>query len=699
VLIVQVKQKMRDAIEEQSTQLFVLAPVFLAIGIALYFDRTTEPERFIDAFVLGVVLIIMSGLSYIRSSGLYARFMAAFLMMMSFVAFGFGLADYRTSSIQTPMLKEKIFGSVVTAIVTDIEKQERATRLYLQIEKSSDSEVKALKNIRVSHRGEIPETLKAGDLVELKVVLNPPSKPLYPGGYDFGRVAYFKQIGAVGYSISDISIIKEGQGTYFFENARQTLSKTIYAHIEKDENASVINAFMTGEKKAIPEPVLERIRASGLAHLLAISGLHVGFVAGIIFFLVRGLLALNPYMALEWPIKKIAALFALLGAAYFTFIVGAAVPTQRALIMTGLVLFAVLIDRTAISMRLVALAALIILIIKPEELLNLSFQFSFAAVVALVWFYQMAGGALGYYYATSNWALKAVLYFVGLALTSLIAGLATAPFSLFYFNHFALYGVLANMLAVPVMGMIVMPFVLFTYLFMPLGIEALPLAIVDYGVTWILAVADYTASLEGAVIELPSWPHSAFILFVLSGVFLCLFKGIVSKLCALACILMGILMAYQIDYPDIIINAEKDIIAVRDSTNEYWFSNVRREKFMTDMWMSRFHQTEKHRWPKKEESQKNAPIQCDDQGCLYFKEADIIAFPKSIDAIFTDCTKADFVIAQTYFKPKFNCYKEQWLTTRSLKKYGTTLLYWQKEQQQFKSFTVQDAHGDRPWRQ
>lgn len=689
---------MREAVEEQSTQLFVLAPVFLAIGIALYFDRTTEPERLIDAFVIGSVLIIMSGFSYIRSSGLYARFMAAFLLLMSFVAFGFGLADYRTSSIQTPMLKEKVFGSVVTAIVTDIEKQERATRLYLQIENSSEPEIQALKNIRISHRGELPESLKAGDVIELKVVLNPPSKPLYPGGYDFGRVAYFKQIGAVGYSISDISIIKSGEGHYFFENARQTLSKSIYSHILKDENASVINAFMTGEKKAIPEPVLERIRASGLAHLLAISGLHVGFVAGIIFFLVRGLLALSPYLALEWPIKKIAALCALLGAAYFTFIVGAAVPTQRALIMTGLVLFAVLIDRTAISMRLVALAALIILIFKPEELLNLSFQFSFAAVVALVWFYQIVGGKLGHYYATSNWLLKLILYFVGLAMTSLIAGLATAPFSLFYFNHFALYGVIANMLAVPVMGMIVMPFVLFTYILMPIGLEALSLAVVDYGVTWILAVADYTAALEGAVIELPSWSQTSFILFIFAGVFLCLLKGRLSKICASVFVLAGLLIASHIDYPDIIMNAEKDTIAVKDQNNSYWFSTIRREKFMTDMWMARFHQTEKQAWPKEGE-EKKAPVRCDDKGCLYFKGQDIIAFPKTIEAHFTDCKQANFVMAQTYFNQKFGCDKEKGLSIKRLKKQGTTLFYWQGKQHEFDTLSVQDVHGIRPWRQ
>ncbi len=678
--------------QAQRTQLFVFTPVFFAIGVGMYFGRTQEPERLADSFVLGGVFLCLSALSYFRSSKTYARFMAAFLFLMSMIAFGFFAADYRTDSVKTEMLKERVFGTMVTGVVTNFEQQEKAMRFYIAVEESDNPAIARLKNIRISHRGKLPNDFDAGDMVKVKVVLNPPSRPMYPGGYDFQRVAYFSQIGAVGYSISDVMIIERREGAFLFENMRQDLSRKIALVIPDKVNASIVNAFMTGEKKAIPKDVLENIRDSGLAHLLAISGLHVGFIAGIIFFLVRGGLAAIPYCALEWPIKKIAAFFALLGAAYFMMIVGAAVPTQRALIMTGLVLFAVLIDRTAISMRLVALAAFLILLFKPEELLNLSFQFSFAAVVALVGFYQGARSWLSHYYGRKGMVGRIALYFGGLAMTSLVAGLATAPFSLFYFNHFAFYGLLANMLAVPVMGIVVMPFVLLVYLFAPFGWETLLLILVDYGVSWIVGVADYTASLSGAVIHLPSWRGGAFICFIFAGLLLFLTKGKELKIISVVLIVLGVVMAMTTKKPDIIFDEKREIIAVRGSDGAYWFSNIRRNKFMTDMWKNQTMQDVKPFW-----TEEGSPVVCDDLGCVYTLKGKRIAFPLKQQAYYEDCQQSDFVIADTYFRKEFGCSPQQWFGLKEWKGQGVITLFYNQTDHQFDITSVRDVHGNRPW--
>ena len=215
---------------------------------------------------------------------------------------------------------------------------------------------------------------------------------------------------------------------------------------------------MTGERSAIPPAVMAAVRDSGLAHLLAISGLHIGLVAGILFFGLRGALALVPPLALRYPIKKWAAAAAIPGAFAYALVAGATVPSQRAFLMIGLVLLAVLLDRRGLSMRTVAWAAVIILLLHPESLLGASFQLSFAAVTALIAGYEVVRGRrrLGGNGPPVIW--RRILFYVGgVALTTLIAGAVTAPFAAYHFNRLAAYGLAANLIAVPVTALWIMP--------------------------------------------------------------------------------------------------------------------------------------------------------------------------------------------------------------------------------------------------
>ena len=265
---------------------------------------------------------------------------------------------------------------------------------------------------------------------------------------------------------------------------RQTITTKIRA-VLKGVSGTIAAALMTGERSAIPEDVMTAIRDSGLAHLLAISGLHIGLVAGIIFFGARGLLALIPPLALRFPIKKWAALAAIAGAFAYAFIAGATVQTQRALLMVGMVLVAVILDRRGLSIRLVAWAALAILVVAPESLLGPSFQISFAAVTALIATYETLSERRQYReYEHSRlppWVREAMFYLAGVALTTLIAGVATAPFAIFHFNRFAGYGLAANLIAVPVTALWVMPWAMAAFLLMLFGFEAAALTPMGWG--------------------------------------------------------------------------------------------------------------------------------------------------------------------------------------------------------------------------
>src|SRR5438067_9157992 len=201
----------------------------------------------------------------------------------------------------------------------------------------------------------------------------------------------------------------------------------------------VASAVITGKRGTMPEEVKQAFRNSGLSHLLAIGGLHLGLVGGFVFFAVRGGLALIPWVALRYPIKKITAVVTLVVLFCYLMISGAAIPTQRAFVMTGIVFAAILLDRLRISMRICAIAALVVLLIDPASLVGVSFQMSFGAVVALIAVYEKWGVELAHRFHRGSWVNKVWGYFAAIAVTTLVATVGTEPFAIYHFHHLILY--------------------------------------------------------------------------------------------------------------------------------------------------------------------------------------------------------------------------------------------------------------------
>lgn len=353
-----------------------------------------------------------------------------------------------------------------------------------------------------------------------------------PGAYDFQRSLYFAGIGGTGFALGGAEKIS-GNGAsnnasnnggaigsqmslgQMWQRMRQTISTRIRGAIGGDTGA-VAAALITGDRSAISKPVLQAFRDSGIAHLLAISGLHVGLVAGLLFFGLRALLALVPALALTYPIKKWAAFFAICGAFFYALLAGATIPTQRAFVMIGLVLPAVIFDRQGISMRLVAIAACVILLFRPESMLGPSFQMSFAAVVALIAAYEGWGRDLRAR-TDSNWRKRAILYLAGIALTTVIATIATAPFAVHHFNRIAVLGLAANIAAVPIATLWIMPFAILGMFLMPLGLEKFALIPMGWGIDTVIGVAQFVASQEAAVIAVGALPVAGLIAIALGG--------------------------------------------------------------------------------------------------------------------------------------------------------------------------------------
>ena len=302
---------------------------------------------------------------------------------------------------------------------------------------------------------------------------------------------------------------------------RLTIAERIRAVLPATAGAIGV-ALITGDQGAISKPTMQHMRDSGLAHLLSISGLHIGLVATILFVGLRLLLAALERVALYYPIKKWGAMLAFVGAVFYVLLAGAPVPAVRSFIMTSMFLLAVILDRTAISLPPVAWAAVVVLLVSPEELIGPASRCRLRP--SSRWSpptrrTRSAGGSArdagwtGGRRATSPWRSS-----------SLIATLATGPYSIYHFNRIAFYGVAANMIAVPLTGVWVMPWAVLAVILMPFGLEALALVPMGWGVDGIIAIAEYVAGLPSAVSVVPAMPVAGLAIITIGGLWLCLWQ-------------------------------------------------------------------------------------------------------------------------------------------------------------------------------
>src|SRR6516162_8642160 len=301
------------------------------------------------------------------------------------------------AGIGAPMLQRHLGPVVVTGRVVDIDLAEKGWRIVIAPDPLPGLDAGDLPRRLRLHIPQKSDELNPGDRVSLKAMLYPVPAQILPGGRDYQRELYFAGIGGVGYTFGAAHRIAgaepEGGWREDLRHLRMEMTRRIAA-VLPGSTGGVASALITGKRGAIAEEVKQAFRDSGLSHLLAIAGLHLGLVGAFVFFTVRGGLALVPRVALQYPIKKIAAAAALLVLIGYLLISGAAIPTERAFVMNGLVFLAILLDRLRISMRVCALAAAAVLALAPESLVGVSFQMSFGAVVALIAVYETFGARL-----------------------------------------------------------------------------------------------------------------------------------------------------------------------------------------------------------------------------------------------------------------------------------------------------------------
>lgn len=424
---------------------------------------------------------------------------------------------------------------------------------------------------------------------------------------------------------------------------RFDVAARIMAGAPEEASRGIAAALLTGDRSGIGDGALQAMRDSGLAHLLAISGLHVGLVAGILFAVARASLALIGPVAVRYNVKKWAAVAALLGALAYVLLAGVSVPTQRAYLMTALVLIAVLLDRTSLSFRLVAVAATVVLLLAPESLLSPSFQMSFAAAMALIAIYEALRGGLMRWASGQTFAMRPTLYLGGVLLTTLVAGFATGPYAMFHFNRIADYGLLANLLAVPITGLWVMPFGLLALALIPFGAEELALVPMGLGIDAVLWIAEKVAALPGAVTLVPATSGTVLGIITLGLLWLCIWRRR-WRFLGLVPIAAGLALVMVARGPDILIEGEARLMAARDETGTLWLSSRQRARFAGESWLRMGGQEGTNTWPIRDGLAANG-MRCDALGCRQLIRDQWVAFVLDARALTEDCARADVVIS------------------------------------------------------
>ncbi len=576
-----------DTLEAEHDRWFLWLPVAFGAGIAAYFALPREPSLVTALLPAAALLALRVGL---------ARHTLAVLATTALLAaaLGFGAAKLRTEYVRAPALHERVGPVAVYGFVELVEPRAgKGQRLTLRVTAMENHEA-GMRPHRVRVRTLTDTDLKPGDAVQLRAVLNPPPEPALPGGYDFARTAWFASLGGVGYTVGPVTrAVLAGEVPLALRisaaiaRVRQEIGRRVL-EVLPGQTGAIANALITGERGGIAEETNQAFRASGLFHILSISGLHMVIMAGAVFLLVRLLLAAVPAIALRYPVKKWAAAAAMVGALAYLMISGAASATVRSYIMISIMFLAVLLDRPAIELRNVALAALLILVLWPESLLDPGFQMSFAAVVGLVsvyeWLRRRRESRREHDGSRRGMVRTAALFLGGIVTSTLVASLAVAPFGVYHFQNTQQFAILANLLAIPICNFIVMPAALGALVAMPLGLEGAPLLIMGWGISAMVWCAERVAALPGAVGRMPSMPTIAFALMVCGGLWWALWSQRWRVLGVVA-IAAGLMLAPAARRPDVLVGRGGELVAVRGEDSKLSAMGSRKTRFELTRWL------------------------------------------------------------------------------------------------------------------
>jgi competence protein ComEC len=580
--------------EVDGQRFFLWIPVAAMGGVALNLAADREPVLWLPALLMA----LCAALAWFRRA---RPLVLGIWVGLAALCAGFLAMGLRTARVETPVL-DHLRTVRLAGFVEEVDIRAAGARFILRvIDPGRLSPDLAPHRVRVTTR-EAPD-FAAGDYIALTARLWPPPRAVVPGGYDFSRDAYFEGIGAVGTTLGAVSVLPPPRGApwpaRFFaaiDRARNRLAVRVDTIIGGDEGA-VAAAMVTGKRDFLSNDAKDLIREAGIFHIITISGLQMTLVAGIFFVVARRLFALSPSLALNYPIKKWAAGIAMVGSFLYDLGTGSRVGTERALIMTLIVLGAVILDRRALSMRNLALAVLAIVALEPDATVGVSFQLSFAAVAALIAVMEARLAALdhrpdpllpGRGTQPRRGALMA--HFVDKPLRLLLAAFcatcATASFMAYHFHDLSPYVLIGNPLTLAIIECFAVPGALLGAALHPLGLDAPVWLYVGLGIRIILWVARFIAAAPGSTLHVRAFAPYALPLLSLAVISAVIWRSLLFRATAIPLAAMGLIGALSGPHYNAIIAPSGDLVAVRGADGLLRVVGKRFNAFTTEQWLA-----------------------------------------------------------------------------------------------------------------
>ncbi len=667
----------REWMEDATTgrQLFVLLPFLMIAGLVVYAALPAEPPAWALGAAGGVILLVMLVLRRTAWLGWASLALAAWL--------GLCLLPLHAHWFGTAMLYRPAYGLFEARVDEILSATPQSRRLVIsQIAPAEGSRGVPIRRARLLAPPE--PVLAPGDTIRANMRFAPVPGPVLPGTYDGQFHSYFDGIGAYGNVTSGFERVGEGaaDATRFIEIMRMTIGARIDAVLDGPA-AAIGRAMVMGDQSGITDETRAVMAASGLAHVYSISGLHLSIVAGGVFFLLRWLLAAIPATATRWPVKKVAAVGGLAAAFFYLLLAGGLgnVPALRSTLMLGLVFGAVLAGRRALTMRNVALAAIAIIIIDPASIFRPSFQLSFAAVIALIGIYEMPRPVRD---RQAGFVSRMARTVWATALTSFIAGAATLLFSAYHFQQTAPLGVLGNVLALPVVSLVIMPFAVLSVLAMPFGAEAPFVIVMGWGIERMMDVAELVAGWSQGLIGNPLLTGWALLIGLAAlGIFAAVthWARLVAPVLAIPLVL-----AFGLDQrPDLLIADSTQAVALREDTGLALVTG-RPGSFAVNAWAQHY-------------QEKIAPkadsARCDSIACVAQTGDFSISIIRNAAAFAEDCGRHALIVARV--PAPATCRGGQVVDGVALARLGVHWLRWEEEAGRFEIRTaIPDV--SRPWR-
>lgn len=571
---------MEGAVALQTGRLFLWLPVTMGAGAAIYLNLSFEPDLW---WVLLPLIICLVALVLARRYGSSGLVINVLILLMAF-AVGAMVCKLRTEHVRAPVLSSEISNYNLQAYVIDVvsPSEDQPRLLLAPISMRGVSPENTPLRLRVSLRAGMLEAtgIKPGDAISTFAILNPPPPPNMPEGYDFARNAYFQGIGGVGLVPGVPKIIASPPHGWRLDavmklnRLRWSITERLVQTTAPDwKNGRAIGGFaaalVTGHENFIPHSLIQDMRDSGLAHILSISGVHMAIVGGFIFFALRALMASIPWLALHVPVKKWAAGLSIVCILLYLALSGSPAPAVRSAVVACVAFGAILLDRRALSLRALAIAAIVVICLTPEAVIQPGFQMSFSATAALLALAESLKRPVSEI-SVPMWvkAIQSALRGLWLSLlASVVATAATTPFAIAYFNRFSVYGLLSNLFEAPVTAFLVMPALALGTVFSATPLGGVCLRVAGMGLWLIERIAAFTSDLPQAVINWPSAPPYVLGISFIGLLWVCLVRGKVrwAGLVAAAAILWW----PRVSPPDIWGDAEGGNAAIRMGDSAY----------------------------------------------------------------------------------------------------------------------------------